>query len=250
MDDLSLDSIAGIRLYQREEGYRFSLDAVLLAGFTRVTRRIVSIADLGAGSGVTGLIIAKGTPWLKVTLIELQESLYTLALRNIELNGLKERVAALKADIMMIQSGLYQTLSSGCFDAVITNPPFRKTGTGRISPGEERAIARHEVRLDLKRLLGASAFLLKERGRLFMIYHPFRLSELIEAMREYSLEPKRIRFVHPRENKDANMVLLEAVKGGGVELHVEPPLIVYQRPVSGRDEREYTEEVETLLRGK
>ncbi len=228
MDDLTLDSICGVRLYQSVEGYRFSIDSVLLAGFAVCSKGVTRVVDLGAGSGVVGLIIAKRYPRTDVLLIEVQEGLSALAQRNVELNQLGPRVQVLKADVASIICDGYADLIEG-FDAVVSNPPFRKPGTGRISPYGERAIARHEIKLTLTDLIRTSSALLKNRGRFLMVYHPHRFNEVIYAMKEFFLEPKRIRFVHPDDNSEATMVLIEAIKGGGVELKVEKPLFVYER---------------------
>ncbi len=235
MDDLSLDSICGVRLYQRRNGYRFSMDSVLLAGFAVLTRRMKRVVDLGAGSGVVGLILAKRYPWTEVLLVEIQEGLLDLAAKNVGLNGLQRRARVLRADM----SSPPRDLAEG-FDAVVSNPPFRRPGTGRISPSDEKALARHEVRLTLTDFARTTSMLLKNKGRLFLVYHPFRLAEAIQAMREHRLEPRRLRFVHPDAGSGASMVLVEAVKDGGVELKVEPPLFI-----RGRDGT-FTEEMEAL----
>jgi len=236
VDDLTLDSICGVRLYQRMEGYRFSIDSVLLAGFVKFSRSVKKVADLGAGSGVVGLVLAMRCPWIRVLLIEIQEGLSSLAERNVELNRLRQRVQVLKADVSSVVCKEEPDLVEG-FDAVVSNPPFRKPGTGKVSPCGERAIARHEIKLTLADLIRTSSMLLKNRGRFFMVYHPFRLSEVIHTMKEFLLEPKRVRFVHPDNTSEAAMVLVEAIKGGGVELKVEKPLFVYGKDGS------YTEEM-------
>ena len=227
MDNLSFDSICGVSLYQSKEGYRFSLDSILLAGFAKCSKGIRRVADLGAGSGVVGLVLAMRYPWTEVLLIEIQEGLSSLAQRNVDINQLSQRVQVLTADAASINNGYPDLIEE--FDAVVSNPPFRKPGTGRISPCSERAIARHEIKLTLTDLIRTSSALLKNRGRFFMVYHPCRFSEVIYAMKEFLLEPKRVRFVHPDNISEATMVLIEAVKGGGVELKVDPPLLVYER---------------------
>ena len=142
----------------------------------------------------------------------------------------------MKGDIKEVPKGIYPELRPEGFDVLVTNPPFRKIGTGKISPYDERAVARHEISLSLSELLDTAKYLLKNRGRFFMIYHPFRLTELISRMRECSLEPKRIRFVHPGHGKEATMVLVDAVKSGSVELKIEYPLIVYDNNGNYSDE--------------
>ncbi|MDA8326375.1 MAG: tRNA1(Val) (adenine(37)-N6)-methyltransferase [Nitrospiraceae bacterium] len=239
---LTLDSIRDIRLYQRQRGYRFSLDALLLFDFARL-QKAGRIADLGAGSGVIGLLLAKKYPQAEVTLVELQEGLYNLALKNIALNGLSDRVTAVREDIRAIGGkeaghGAPAFASQG-FDMVVSNPPFRKAMTGRISQDEERALARHELKFQFPAMVRAASYLLKNRGRFFMIYHPERLLEMFMALREGGLEPKRMRFVHGKYGPGgqdshggrgafgAKMVLVESVKGASRGLAVEGPLFVY-----------------------
>ena len=212
MKEITLDSIRDIRLYQSRTGYRFSVDALLLYSFVNVPRA-KRIADLGAGSGIVGLLLAKKYPDAHVSLFELQERLATLAKKNIALNSLGDQVNVIKADIREMRPC---STASGmdCFDIVVSNPPFRKPKTGLISPKEERAIARHEIRLKLPELIRAAHHLLCSKGRFFLIHHPERLTELAGSLKERGMEVKRLRFVHSHVQSVAKMVLVEAVKGG------------------------------------
>jgi len=236
--EVTLDSIRDIRLYQPKQGYRFSVDSLLLFSFVRL-REVIKIADLGAGSGVIGLLLAKKYPKSSVTLIELQSELYELAKRNILLNNLQERVIALMADIREISN-----LKNKRFDLVVSNPPFRKPLTGLMSGEMQRAIARHEITLRLEDLIKASSSLLKYHGRLCLIHLPERLSELIETCRVNGLEPKRLRFVHSKPSVEAKMLLLEAVKQGRAGLKIEPPFFIY------KEDGSYTDEVELIFQTK
>jgi tRNA1Val (adenine37-N6)-methyltransferase len=216
----TLDSIRDIRLYQPKEGYRFSVDAVLLYSFVNL-KKVERIVDLGAGSGVVGLLLARKYTESNVSLVELQEGLFKLSRKNIKLNGLEDRVEARKDDIRSLKWG------AGEFGLAVSNPPFRKPLTGRLSHDEERAVARHELKLKLDELLKTASRLLKNRGRFSLIYHPQRLSELLSGLRDADLEPKRMRFVHGKKKSEARMVLLDAVKNGRAGLKVEHPLFVY-----------------------
>lgn len=222
--EVTLDSIRDIKLYQAKSGYRFSVDALLLYSFVNV-QRVKKIADLGAGSGIVGLLLAKKYPCAAVSLFELQEGLATLARRNIVLNSLEGRVNVIMRDIREIRR--CQCPSENRFDIVVSNPPFRKPRTGLISSGEERAIARHEIKLKLPELAHAARNLLRSRGRLFLIYHPERLAELAAALREEKIEIKRLRFVHSCALSEAKMVLVEAVSGGATGLKVDRPFYIY-----------------------
>ncbi len=222
--EVTLDSIRDIKLYQSRNGYRFSVDALLLYYFVSVPRA-KKIADLGAGSGIVGLLLAKKYPHAAVSLFELQEGLAVLAGRNISLNSLEDRVRVIKKDIREL--GQSDSSSVSCFDLVVSNPPFRKPKTGLLSTGEERAIARHELQLKLPELAHAARHLLRSRGRFFLIYHPERLAELAAALREERIEIKRLQFVHSNSLSEAKMVLVEAVSGGATGLKVDRPFYIY-----------------------
>ncbi len=233
--ETTLDGLRDVRVYQYVDGYRFSVDALLLYSFVHL-RHARGIADLGTGSGIIGLLLARKYTSAQVLLIELQESLFSLAQRNITINGLGERVTAMMADIADIRN----VLSPISLDVVVSNPPFRKPTTGRLSIGKERQIARHEMRMTLPDLAGAASYLLKEKGRFFMIYHPERLLEAIDTLRQNRLEPKRARFAHNDPDSVSKMVLIEAVKDGQSGMKVERPLFIYKPDGS------YTDEVQEM----
>ena len=225
MKEITLDSIRDIKLYQSRNGYRFSVDALLLYSFVNMPKA-KRIADLGAGSGIVGLLLAKKYPDAHVSLFELQERLATLAKKNIALNSLEGRVRVIEADIREMKP--CSTASRmGCFDIAVSNPPFRKPKTGLISPEEERAIARHEIRLKLPELICAVHYLLCPKGKLFLIHHPERLTEIAGSLKEKGMEVKRLRFVHSHMSSVAKMVLVEAVKGGRGGAKIERPFYIY-----------------------
>jgi tRNA1Val (adenine37-N6)-methyltransferase len=225
--ETTLDSIGSIRLFQSKQGYRFSVDALILAAFVDLPRA-GRIADLGAGSGIVGLLLAKKYPEARITLYELQESLAELAGKNIVLNNLEARVKVIREDLREVKRT--QGNRTGSFDLIVSNPPFRRVRTGLLSIGEERALARHEISLKLPELAAAVSFLLRVRGRFYLIHHPARLSELIETLSRERIEVKRLRFVHSTVSTEAKMVLVEAVKQGRGGIKVEQPFFVYERP--------------------
>jgi tRNA1Val (adenine37-N6)-methyltransferase len=234
--EVTLDGIRDIKIYQSKTGYRFSVDSLLLYDFINL-KSVRNIADLGSGSGVVGILIAKKYPKAKVDLFELQTGLVDLSEKNICLNNLKDRMQTHQCDIRTLPAsypGLYE------YDLAVSNPPFRKPKSGRINVEEERAIARHELRLSLSELVAAAFSLLKAKGRFCIIYHPGRLSELIETFKKKNLEPKRLRFIHSTRSSEAKMVLVEAVKGGRTGLKVENPLFLYNEDGS------YTEEMREI----
>ncbi len=226
--EVTLDSIRDIKVYQSKRGYRFSVDALLLYDFINL-KMVRNIADLGAGSGIIGILLAKKFPDAHITLFEIQESLVTLAEKNINLNSLGDRVKVIKTDVRDIKTFHSSLTTHHSFDLAISNPPFRRLKSGLLSEEQERAIARHELRLSLPELIKAASYLLKEKGRFCVIYHPNRLSEIIEHLKKKGLEPKRLRFVHSNLSSEAKTILLEAVKGGKGGIKVEKPLFIYDK---------------------
>ena len=220
--ETTLDGIRDIKVYQNSKGYRFSVDALLLYSFVNV-KHADNIADLGTGSGIIGLLLGRKYSDAKVMLVELQESLYSLAQKNIIMNALEDRVEVVLADIKDMKKKTPRMQ----YDLVVSNPPFRKPTTGLLSIGEEKAVARHELKLELADLVEAASHLLKARGRFCMIFHPERLFEVIDTLRRNRLEPKRIRFVHNDINAVSKIVLIEAVKDGRAGIKVENPLFMY-----------------------
>ncbi len=234
--DVTLDGIRDIKIYQSKTGYRFSVDSLLLSDFVNL-KTVRNIADLGSGSGIVGILIARKYPKAKVDLFEIQPGLVDLSEKNIRLNNLKDRMQAHQCDIRTLPAlypGPYE------YGLAVSNPPFRKPKSGRINVEEERAIARHELRLSLSELVASARLLLKAKGRFCIVYHPCRLSELIDTLKKKNLEPKRMRFVHSTHSSEAKMALVEAVKGGRPGLKVENPLFLYNEDGS------YTEEMREI----
>ncbi len=222
--DETLDSIKDIQLFQAKNGYRFSVDALLLEHFIP-TIHLRKGVELGTGSGVISILLARRLKKPKIVAVEIQKKMAERAIRNIHLNQVDNQIEVLSKDMMELRD-IYATNS---FDFVFSNPPFRKPKTGRMSLDKERAVARHEIEITLPALVKTAAYLLKHTGKFYMIYHPFRLAELISLLRTSKLEPKRVRFVHSKQGQEAKMVLIEAVKGSGVWLKIDPPLYLYGR---------------------
>jgi len=239
-DNETIDSLGlgNLQLIQARDGYRFSLDPVLLARFVEVRERN-QIVDLGTGSGVIPLLLARLTPVKLVTGIELHPEQAQRAQQNVELNNLQAVVKIVQGDIRRIR----ELLPSAQTDLVISNPPYRKLRSGRLAPNDERAAARHELAGDLEDFVRAAAWLLNNGGRFALIYLAERLPELFSRMAACGIEPKRLRMIHPRQGDPAKMALVEGRKMGRPGLTVEPPLVIYQG--TGRD---YTAEVLQMYR--
>ncbi|HEY2525819.1 MAG TPA: methyltransferase [Candidatus Binataceae bacterium] len=224
----TLDSILGgaLRLYQPRRGYRFSVDSVLLARFAAAARPAARVLELGAGCGVVALIYAALIKPRELLAIEIQPALAGLIARNASLNGLG-MVRALCADL---RSRRALGPGDGGFDLVLANPPFRARASGRESPHAGRRLARGEATAGLEDFVGAAARYARHGGRAAFVFAAARSAELVSALRARRLEPKRIRFVHPYAAASASTVLVEARRGGGVEVEVEPPLVMYDAP--------------------
>ena len=238
----TLDAICGgeVKLLQRRDGYRFNLDPILLAHFVSAVTPAVPgpVIDLGTGCGIIPIILACQLGVSDVTGLEVQPGLYEIAQRNVHLNRCEGRVSLVLGDLRSVCS----KLPGASFAHVICNPPYRPPHAGRINPEQEKAIARHELLCALPDVTAAASFLLKDRSALSVVYPASRLCELFEALRRSRLEPKLLRMVHPRAERPAKLALLSAVKGGGVQLEVLPPLVLHRG--SGA---QFTPEVERML---
>ncbi|HEY8210397.1 MAG TPA: methyltransferase [Myxococcaceae bacterium] len=220
----TLDTICGdIRILQPVRGERFTLDPLLLAHFAAAHRPRGKTVDLGTGSGVIALVLARRFGRQGITALELQPRLYALAARNVALNGLEREVAVVLGDLRHAA----RTLGAGAFAQVVCNPPYHPCAAGPPSAHGERAIARSEVACSLGDVAASAALLLREGGELCLSHRAGRLAELLEALRARRLEPRRLRLVHPRVGRPATVALVGAVKGGRGELEVEPPLYLH-----------------------
>ena len=219
--DERIDEFAGLKVIQKIDGPHFSLDAILLAQFATVKKGDV-VVDLGAGGGIISLILAANTEAERVVGIEIQSELADIARRNAALNSLEGKIDILEDDLRLVT----QNHPAGQFDLLVSNPPYRRIGTGRLNPNPLKAIARHEIKCTLEDVLRASFHLLKNQSRAAFVYRPDRAVDLIAGCRRYRLEPKIIQFVHPGPDREANLILLEALKNGQGDLRVLRPLIV------------------------
>ncbi|MBE3563844.1 MAG: tRNA1(Val) (adenine(37)-N6)-methyltransferase [Hydrogenibacillus schlegelii] len=207
-------------IIQRDDAFRFGIDAVLLAAFARVPSE-GEIVDLGAGNGAVPLLLADRTG-ARFTLVDIQPELLDMARRSAELNGLQDRFRFVLSDVREAAD----VLGAARFDYATSNPPYVRRGDGTPSPNAIRHIARHETTATIDDFARAAARLLKPRGRTAWVYRPERLADLFSALQRARLHPVRLRWVHPRPEARAVLVLVEAVKGPAAPLAVEPPLFV------------------------
>lgn len=229
VDNLHRD---GFRIIQNEKLFCFGMDAVLLTGFAKV-REGENVLDLGTGTGIIPILLAAKTKGESFSGLEISEKSVDMAVRSVALNGIEDRVSIVQGDIK--KAG--ELFAPASFDVVTSNPPYMTENHGLVNQDLDKAAARHEIFCTLEDVVSAAARLLKAGGRFYMVHRPFRLAEIIRALSEHRLEPKRMRLVYPYADREPNMVLIEAVRGGRPRMTVEKPLIVYQAP------GEYTREV-------
>ncbi|MBI4746177.1 MAG: methyltransferase [Deltaproteobacteria bacterium] len=214
-EDETLDEIGGVRIIQKKRGYRFSADSLLLADFPDLTG-VTKVMDLGTGSGIIAILLARRSQEMSVVGVELQDTLFELAKRNVDLSSLSDRVEIVKGDM----KGLKERFEAGRFDLVVCNPPYYPIGKGRIGPNLERTVARHEAAVTLADIIGASEYLLRDGGRVAVVYPADRYNEVISVMRRLKIGPLRAKEVH---TKVVEVVLVEGKKGYAGELLLEPP---------------------------
>ena len=222
LDDLQRN---GYQIIQKKNGFCFGMDAVLLSGFARVKQGEKAI-DLGTGTGIIPILLEAKYEGEHYTGLEIQDEMADMAARSVALNHLEEKVSIVKGDIKEAS----RLFGAASFDVVTSNPPYMNDAHGLKNPDLPKAISRHEVLCTLDDVTREAARLLRPGGRFYMVHRPHRLIEILTALTKYKLEPKRMKMVHPFVEKDANMVLIEAVRGGKSMIKVEAPIVVYQEP--------------------
>ena len=227
-DDLQRN---GYRIIQKTDGFCFGMDAVLLSGFAKV-KAGEQVLDLGTGTGIIPILLEAKTEGEHFTGLEIQEEIAQMASRSVLYNHLEERVKIVTGDIKEA-SRLFGLAS---FDVVTSNPPYMNDAHGLKNPDRCKAVSRHEVLCTLEDVVREASKVLKPGGRFYMVHRPHRLIEIITALKAYKLEPKRMKFVHPYVDKDANMVLIEAVRGGKPMMKLEAPVVVFKEPGVYTDE--------------
>lgn len=215
----------GYRIIQNKDGFCFGMDAVLLSGYASV-RRGEHVLDMGTGTGIIPILLEAKTEGEHFTGLEIQSQSVDMARRSVALNGLQERIDIVEGDIKTASS----LFGKSVFDVITTNPPYMNEKHGLTNPELPKAIARHELLCSLEDIVREAAAMLRPSGRFYMVHRPRRLIEIIGMLSQYQLEVKRLKPVYPMADKEANMVLLEAVRGGKPLMKLEKPVIVYKEP--------------------
>ena len=222
LDDLQL---GGLGLIQDPDKFCFGVDAVLLSDFAKV-RQGETVLDMGTGNGIIPVLLAGKTEGKHFTGLEIQADTAEMAQRSVRYNHLEDRVEIVTGDIKEAAT----IFKPAFFDVITTNPPYMLAEHGLRNPDDRKAIARHEVLCTLEDVVSQASRVLKDRGHFFMVHRPFRLAEIFQVMMKYKLEPKRMQLGYPYIDREPNMVLIEACKGGNSRITVERPLIVYEKP--------------------
>ncbi len=223
-----------LSLIQKTKGLTFGTDALLLAGY--IMGKYKKGLELGGGSGIISMLIAVREKCEHMDVCEIQEEYSDLITRNIELNGLGDKIKAVHCDIRELNA-------NENMDIVVSNPPYMKADSGRSNAHDAKNIARHEIHGDIYDFSAAASHALKYGGSYFAVYRPDRLIDLIDSMRKKALEPKRMTFVHAYTDSEPSMVLIEAKKGGKTGLNLTRPLIIYK----SRTDCDYTDDMDFIM---
>ncbi len=229
VDDLQINDY---KIIQHPDKFCFGMDAVLLSSFAKVKEGEIAL-DLGTGTGILPILLEAKTDGAHFTGLEIQPESAEMANRSVLLNNLQDKIDIIEGDIKEAS----KIFGKASMNVVTSNPPYMTNHHGLKNPNDAKAIARHELLCSLEDVIRETSAVLKQMGRCYFVHRPFRLVEIITLMRQYKLEPKRMRLVYPFVDKEPNMVLIECVKGGGPQLTVEAPLIVYDSP------GQYTKEI-------
>ncbi|GAB6928003.1 tRNA1(Val) (adenine(37)-N6)-methyltransferase [Paenibacillus sp. JCM 10914] len=236
IDDLLTHELG---IIQSEEVFSFSMDAVLLARFASIPRR-GRILDMCTGNGVIPILMSTRTK-APIEGIEIQPRLADMARRSVKMNDLQDQITIHEGDLRELYKE--EGVGYGAYDLITVNPPYMPMNGSDLKLNEHQAIARHEVYCTLEEVIASCARLLRQGGKMSMVHKPLRLAEIITLMSQYRIEPKVIRFVHPRANMEANMVLIEGIRDGKPEVRLKAPLIVYD------DQGQYGEEFMEIYYG-
>ena len=220
-----------LKIVQDNEMFNFSLDSVLLPNFVTLNKKIDRILDIGCGNAPIPLILSTKTN-ASITGVEIQKEVYDLALESVNINKKENQITIKNKDI----NDYYKEVETDSFDVITCNPPFFKyIGTSNINKNDYKTIARHEVKLNLNQLFSIAKKLLKNKGVIAIVHRPERFVEVVEEMKKNNIEPKKVQFVYPKKNLEANIMLIEGSKNGKPGLKILPPIY------SHKDNGEYTE---------
>ena len=229
IDDLELNNL---KIIQNKNGFCFGIDSVLLSDFSRDLPKNATALDLGTGTGILGILLCGKTNLSKIYGIEIQKDVADMAKRSIELNNLSNKFEIINENI----KNLSNHFQNDSFDAIISNPPYKKDNCGIKNESETKLISRHEITASLEDFISISSKLLKNNCSLYMVHRPERLSDLFYLLKKYKLEPKKLRIVQSYYDSKPKLILVKATKNAKSFLNIEKPLIIYNKDGSYTDE--------------
>ena len=230
IDDLEFK---GYKIIQNTTGFCFGIDSVLLSDYAKDIKSGAEIIDIGTGTGIIGILLTGKTNNTHITGIEIQSEVADMARRSIKLNGIEDRFCIKNMNI----KDIFKEMQKNKIDAIVTNPPYMRENTGAKNIEKKKLISRCEVECTLEDIIKISYKLLKSNGEFYMVHRAERIVDILFYLRQYKLEPKKIRFVHSKVFKEPNLVLIKCVKDGGNGLKIDKPLIVYD------ENGKYTDEI-------
>lgn len=229
IDDLQLNNL---KIIQNKDGFCFGIDAVLLSDFAKDIRNNSSVLDLGTGTGIIGILLCAKTKLSRIYGIDIQKDVCNMASRSIKLNNLEDKFEIINTNIKELEN-IFEEAS---FDAIVSNPPYKKDNSGLKNESETKLISRHEITASLEDFISVSSKLLKNNGNIYMVHRPERLSDLFYLLKKYNLEPKKLRLVQSYQDSKPKLVLVKATKNAKSFLNIEEPLIIYNKDGSYTDE--------------
>lgn len=229
IDDLEFK---GLKIIQNKNGFCFGIDSVILSDFAKNVKPNSNIMDLGTGTGILPILLSAKTEAKKIWGIEIQEDVANMAKRSVLLNKLEEKIEIINENILNLES----KFEKNSIDVIVTNPPYKKKGTGVINEKESKLISRHEITASLEDFIEISSKLLKDKGEIFMVHRPERLVDILYLMRNKKIEPKNIRFVYANKESEPKLILVRGVKNAKEFLKVEKNLYIYNEDGNYSDE--------------
>ena len=229
IDDLQLNNL---KIIQNKDGFCFGIDSVLLSDFAKEIPSNAKVLDLGTGTGILGILLCGKTNLSKIYGIDIQEDVCNMASRSIKLNNLEDKFEIINKNI----KDLKDIFEANTFDAIVSNPPYKKDNSGLKNESETKLISRHEITASLEDFINISSFLLRNNCSLYMVHRPERLSDLFYLLRKYNLEPKKLRLVQSYFDSKPKLILVKATKNAKSFLNIEAPLIIYNKDGSYTDE--------------
>ena len=229
IDDLQLNNL---KIIQNKDGFCFGIDAVLLSDFAKDIRNNSKVLDLGTGTGIISTLLCAKTKLSKIYGVDIQKDVCDMASRSIKLNNLEDKFEIINSNI----KDLNNIFEEASFDVIVSNPPYKKDNSGLKNEAETKLISRHEITASLEDFISISSKLLKNNGNIYMIHRPERLSDLFYLLKQYNLEPKKLRMVQSYIDSKPKLFLVKATKNAKSFLNIEEPLIIYNKDGSYTDE--------------